>query len=111
MLDLSGARALLAQAQARWRGRKSAPVAEHLVRLRQRKEQVANVLDQRRQAARFEAGPDRPADSLEGISEAGAAPPPPPPGAPPADAPPAKASEELSYTERLLAAKRKAQKP
>lgn len=109
MLDLSGARALIARAVARWRGREAPPAAEHLTRLRQRKEQVARVLDQRRQGARFEAASDTPLASLEEMAEAGGQRPS-PPAQPPADTPSAASSDEMSYTERLLAAKRKAKK-
>jgi hypothetical protein len=106
-LDVRAAGARLTQALARWRGREvAAPAAAHLTRLRQRKEQVAQALDQRRQAARFEAAGQIPTTTLD----EGAVPSPgqEPQGA--ADAPSTPATEEMSYTERLLAAKRKAKK-
>ena len=109
MIDLSGVRAAVARVLARWRQHQAAPAAEHLVRLRARKEQVARVLDERRQAARFDVGADAPAAPLNDITSAAEGRP--PPAQPPADAPPPPVREEMSYTERLLAAKRKAQKP
>jgi hypothetical protein len=109
MIDLSGVRAAVARVLARWRQHQAAPAAEHLVRLRARKEQVARVLDERRQAARFDVGADAPAAPLDDITSAAEGRP--PPAQPPADAPPPPVREEMSYTERLLAAKRKAQKP
>jgi uncharacterized membrane protein/Mg-chelatase subunit ChlD len=105
----------LAYAFNRMRGIQQAEVVdERLARLRNRKAAVASQLDERRAAARFEpvvdeaAGPPRVIDQV--IAEASAGP---ATGAPPA-APQSKSqlpqTEEDTYTERLLAAKKKAKK-
>jgi uncharacterized membrane protein len=104
----------LAYAYNRIRGIQQAEVVdERLARLRNRKAAVATQLDERRAAARFEpvvneaSGPPRNADEI--IAEASAGP---PTGAPPAAAQSKSQlpqTEEETYTERLLKAKKKAQ--
>jgi len=85
--------------------RQAAPVAtEYMNRLRSRKAEVSERLEQQRTAARFEAPPETKVNPNV-LNE------PPPPTAPPkpttTQTPPAKASEEESYTSRLLKAKKK----
>jgi broad specificity phosphatase PhoE len=104
----------LGDAINRLRGIQQAEVAdERLARLRNRKAAVSSQLDERRAAARFEpvveesAGPARDADQI--LSEASAGPStaaPPPTSAKSTSQGPK--TEEETYTERLLAAKKKA---
>jgi hypothetical protein len=79
--------------------------------LRNRKAAVASQLDERRAAARFEPTPDDEAQprELRDVLEQSAAGPSEPqrPAAPPTAESPA---EQDTYTERLLAAKKRAQK-
>ncbi len=86
-----------------------APVEQNLERLRRRKRDVSEGIDQRRAAARFEPEPDvePSADPVEMLP--GAGPQPPRPTGPAATTPDA-ASEDEAYTSRLLEAKRKAQR-
>jgi hypothetical protein len=101
----------LAYAYNRVRGRQQpAPPDQRLARLRNRKAAVASQLEERRAAARFEPQPDAtaPRDVSQAISDAaGGVSAPPPPAQQPSAAPQA---EQDTYTERLLAAKRKARK-
>lgn len=107
-------RPLLGQLYNRLRGRQMAEVRdERLERLRNRKDALTQQLDQRRTAARFEpqvdaAAPPRDLGDVLNDATAGSS------DAPqrPADIPPSAAAppEQDTYTERLLAAKKKAQK-
>lgn len=103
---------LVARVVARLRGREAAPpVVERLARLRARKEEVAQVLDQQRQMARFTPTAEAAPTTLEEIATAaGPRDTPSPPEGGPSPAGLATPPEELSYTERLLAAKRRARK-
>jgi len=79
---------------------------ETIERLRSRKAEVSDELEQRRAGARFEPAPDAPVD-IEVLEEPGREPSPtgPKPAAP--SITPEKTEEEVSYTERLLRAKKK----
>lgn len=100
----------------RLRGIQQAEVAdERMSRLRNRKAAISSQLDERRAAARFEpvvdeaAGPPRDAEQI--LSDAAAGPStaaPPPPSSPGKSQSPK--TEDETYTERLLAAKKKAKK-
>jgi uncharacterized membrane protein len=87
---------------------------EVMERLRSRKAAVASQLDERRAAARFEPQPEQEAAPQRELSEvladaaAGGGAAPPRPVQPPASAAPQ--SEEETYTERLLAAKKRAKR-
>lgn len=79
-----------------------------MARLRSRKAEVTQSLEQRRAAARFEPTPDAPTEPTlvaEVINEAGDQPKPPRPTATPVA--PDAAAEEDTYTSRLLKAKKK----
>jgi hypothetical protein len=91
------------------RPREVAP-AEHLERLRSRKAEVSQQIEQLKAAARFEAPPsteDKPPEPLDILAPPIIAPPKPPAAAPGMGEPPKKEGES-SYTERLLKAKKKA---
>jgi hypothetical protein len=104
----------LAYAYARARGQGLEPAAdERLSRLRNRKAAVANQIDERRAAARFDPVADETATPSSDFDQAladasgGAA------SAPARPAPPTSSTpqtEQETYTERLLAAKKKAKK-
>jgi uncharacterized membrane protein/Mg-chelatase subunit ChlD len=105
----------LAYAYNRVRGREQeAAPDERLARLRNRKAAVASQIDERRAAARFEPQPDgftEPRDYEDVMSDAaagGAAAEQPRPQTPSQSSGPQ--TEQDTYTERLLAAKKKAQK-
>jgi hypothetical protein len=105
----------VAYAYNRVRGRQQdAAPDERLARLRNRKAAVSNQIDERRAAARFEPQPDgftEPKDYEQVIQDAsagGAASEQPRPQAPTQASGPQ--SEQDTYTERLLAAKKKAKK-
>jgi uncharacterized membrane protein len=98
---------ILAKARDRLLGRESRPApVEYMQRLRTRKAEVTEGLEQRRAATRFEPAPDAPptATALEDqlLPPTGDPSKPPPPGA--AGLSPEK--EEESYTSRLLKAKK-----
>jgi hypothetical protein len=77
-------------------------------RLRSRKAEVAESLDQRRAAARFEPAPDAPPPETLGEQAGLPTAPPAPPKPKPATGPMAPdQKEEESYTNRLLKAKKK----
>jgi hypothetical protein len=108
-------RPALAYAYNRVRGRQQeAAPDERLARLRNRKAAVSNQIDERRAAARFEPQPDgfsEPRDYeqvMQDASAGGSAPEAPRPQAPTQSSGPQ--SEQDTYTERLLAAKKKAKK-
>jgi hypothetical protein len=104
----------LAFAYARVRGRQQEDVPdERLARLRNRKAAISSQIDERRAAARFEPiadeGVSQPRDYEQVISDAsagGAASAPPRPSSQPQAQTPQ--TEQDTYTERLLAAKKKA---
>jgi hypothetical protein len=77
--------------------------AEFLERLRSRKAQVGQAIDQTRATRRFEG--EAPAAPLPGAAEVPPAPPPPRPAPP---KPPPAAQEPEDYTSRLMRAKRRA---
>jgi uncharacterized membrane protein/Mg-chelatase subunit ChlD len=103
----------LAAVWNRYRGvDEPAPADERLERLRSRKAAVENQLEARRAATRFEPQPES-ADSSRSVSDvlqsaAGAGEPSPPSASPPPTSAPQ--TEQETYTERLLAAKKKARK-
>ena len=105
----------MAYAFNRIRGRQlEAAPDERMARLRNRKAAVANQIDERRAAARFapqaEEGAGPPRDYEDVLSDAtgsGPSAPPPPQAQQPTATP---QSEQDTYTERLLAAKKKARK-
>jgi hypothetical protein len=105
----------MAHAYSRVLGRPQEEVRDdRLERLRNRKAAVSNQLDERRAAARFEPGapdgfaPPRDYEDVMADAAAGAAPDQPRPQAPSQSSGPQ--SEQDTYTERLLAAKKKAKK-
>ena len=105
----------LAYVVNRIRGIPQAEVAdERLARLRNRKAAVASQLDERRAAARFEpvvdeaAGPARDVDQI--LADASAGPAAPPPASSAASQSKSPQTEEETYTERLLKAKKQAKK-
>jgi hypothetical protein len=106
------------------RGREAAP-DERLDRLRSRKAQLQDELDERRATARFDPQVDAPPiagtgssssaqrsldDVLKDVSGGTGAPPPPPRQATPGMSP-GQADRDDSYTARLLEAKKKAKRP
>jgi hypothetical protein len=106
----------LAYAYNRVRGRQQdAAPDERLARLRNRKAAISSQIDERRAAARFEPQPDgfsEPRDYeqvMQDASAGGPAPDQPRPQAPSQASGPQ--SEQDTYTERLLAAKKKAKGP
>lgn len=107
---------VLTQAFNRLRGIQQAEVAdERLARLRNRKAAVSNQLDERRAAARFEpvmdesSGETRNAEQIIADATGGSSQTPPPPTSPQKSQSPQ--TEEETYTERLLKAKKRAQGP
>ena len=106
-------RPALALAYNRVLGRpQEAPRDERLERLRNRKAAVSTQLDERRAAARFEPVADEaPRDYDQVLQDAAAGPA--QPTQRPAESTPAQTpqSEQETYTERLLAAKKKSKKP
>jgi len=80
------------------------PREEYISRLRSRKLEVAQQIESRRAAVRFEPAPDAPATS-EILTPEVAAPPPAPPSAPAAGLAPE--GEQETYTARLLKAKQR----
>jgi len=106
----------LTQAFHRLRGIQQAEVAdERLARLRNRKAAVSNQLDERRAAARFEpvmdesGGETRHAEQIIADAAGGSSQTSPPPTSPQKSHSPQ--TEEETYTERLLKAKKRAQGP
>lgn len=92
------------------RGEEPAPVEQRLDRLRNLKDKMSGELEERRAATRFEPEPGAQAPSLEDAMREGATEARPDstrPGSPSSSSP---EPEEESYTDRLLKAKRKAQK-
>src|SRR5205814_1079740 len=108
----------LAYAYNRVRGRQQEPAPdERLARLRNRKAAIASQIDERRAATRFEPVVDDlaavPHDPDQILSDASAGGADPITGPRPASQPQAQTpqAEQETYTERLLAAKKKAKKP
>jgi uncharacterized membrane protein len=105
---------MLAAAYARMRGQPEEVRDERMERLRNRKAAVSSQIDERRAAARFEPTPDgfsEPRDFEQVIADASAgsgAPEPQRPQSQPQTQTPQ--SEQDTYTERLLAAKKKAKR-
>ncbi|MGH7134961.1 MAG: hypothetical protein ACREHD_04430, partial [Pirellulales bacterium] len=85
-----------------------APAPEYISRLRSRKAEVSEQLEQRRAAARFEPSADQPTD-VATLEEQIAAPTAPPSRTPGASISP-EAQEEESYTSRLLKVKKDVRK-
>ncbi|HUY89526.1 MAG TPA: VWA domain-containing protein [Pirellulales bacterium] len=85
------------------------PPPEYMSRLRSRKAEIDEQLQQRRAAARFEPTPDAPID-VAAVEEELKGPPPPKPAAPAASSLSPEKKEEEGYTSRLLKVKKGVQK-
>jgi uncharacterized membrane protein/Mg-chelatase subunit ChlD len=87
----------------------AAPTPEYISRLRSRKAEVSDQLEQRRAAARFEPTADQPVD-VSALEEQASAPTAPPPRAPSRAGLSPEAHEEDTYTSRLLKVKKDVRK-